>query len=58
MIDLIVHLATGFYWINANPFLLEFAKEKLQKWFCCHQEEVQNDEDDDINHPTANVYMG
>ena len=58
MIELTVHLATGIYWITANPFLLEFAKEKLQKWLGCYQEEVEDDVDDDLNHPTANVYMG
>ena len=43
-----IQLVTGIYWILANPFLLEFAKEKLTKWFCCREELEDLDDDGGI----------
>ena len=48
-----IQLVTGIYWINANPLLSEFAKEKLLKWFCCREEMVEIDE---FN--PAGIYIG
>ena len=50
-----IQFVTGIYWIFANPFLKEFAQEKLLKWFCCRED--FEDLDEDAFNP-ANVYLG
>ena len=42
-----IQLVTGIYWITANPFLKEFAQKKLLKWFCCQEEMMDIDDEDE-----------